>query len=101
MKALVATLILFSTTSTTFAHEGHSHESLSAPHGGSVYEGKNLGVELVQDGKKLSLYPVDRNWKLFSAADFQKTEMTAQLTLRNKKVENLTCLLYTSPSPQD
>lgn len=86
MKNLIIGLFIFGLTTPAFAHEGHSHGSLSAPHGGAVYDGKNGGVELVQEGSKLKLYPVDGSWKLIAVKD---VEMSAQVEFPKKKPEAL------------
>lgn len=71
------------------AHEGHSHGSLSAPHGGAVYDGKRAGLELIQEGKKIKLYPVDGNWKLIPIAN---VEASAQIEFPKKKAEAISLI---------
>ncbi len=87
MKRIVLTWITLIFATPIFAHEGHSHGSLSAPHGGAVYDGKKAGVELVQEGNKIKLFPVDGSWKLIPVSE---VEMLAQVEFPKKKREVLT-----------
>jgi len=87
MKKIITTIWFGLIASSAWAHEGHDHGSLSAPNGGAVKEGKKLNVELVQEGKKIKLYPVNRAWKLISP--LKDVEMSAQIEFPNKKAETL------------
>lgn len=86
MKVLLSTFVLGLVSINVFAHEGHDHGSLSAPHGGAVFEGKKFAVELVQEGSKVKLYPVNSQWKVISISD---VGMTAQVEFPKKKPEPL------------
>ena len=84
MRRSIAVLGFVFLAVATEAHDGHSHDKLSSPHGGVVHEGKKKAVELVQEGKTIKLYPVDQNWKLISLKD---VKMTAQVEFPKKKNE--------------
>lgn len=86
MNKLALSLLVIVFAGPILAHEGHSHGALSAPHGGAVYDGKKAGVELVQEGNKIKLYPVNGSWKLISVSD---VEMAARIEFPKKTPEPL------------
>jgi len=88
MKKIVSALVglslsLFAVS--TQAHEGHDHVpgSVKAPHGGSVQVGKNLALELLQDGESIKIYPITHEGKLIALKDV--TIKSAQAKTRKMK----------------
>ncbi len=71
MKKLFVALSLIALSSFTFAHEGHDHApgSYKSLHGGTVQAGKQLNLEVIVNGKEITLYPTSHEGKDVAAKD--------------------------------
>lgn len=64
MKRILSVILISAFSLTTFAHEGHDGPSgLQAPHGGVAKPGKQINLELVQEGSSIKLYPISHEGK--------------------------------------
>ena len=71
-----------------FAHEGaHGPAQKMAPHGGSLFDGKNLMGELVQDEQGVKIYFLKHDTKAINASEIQidKSKVTL-IDSKNKEV---------------
>jgi len=73
--ALMATIMSF----TIFAHEGHGNApgSFKSLHGGTVQAGKQLNLEVIVNGKEITIFPTSHEGKDVPLKDV-KIEATAK-----------------------
>lgn len=65
MKKIIIALFATLLTITTFAHEGHGNApgSFKSLHGGTVQAGKQLNLEVIINGKEVTVYPTSHEGK--------------------------------------
>lgn len=71
MSKLALTFIASIMSLTLMAHEGHSNApgSFKSLHGGTVQNGKELNLEVIINGKELTVYPTSHESKDVSEKD--------------------------------
>ncbi len=90
MKKLITTALISLFVSTSFAHEGHDHDSpksLKAPKGGIIKSLEESYIEVVSKGKDLKIYIYDKEMKQKDPSTF-KASATAEMP-RTKKKESI------------
>jgi len=62
---MIITLIAALTSLTLFAHEGHGNTpgSFKSLHGGTVQNGKQLNLEIIVNGKEVTIFPTSHEGK--------------------------------------
>ena len=87
-KVIAGLVLMVSTGSIVFAHEGHDDApgSIKANHGGIVKSGKVINLEYVVLGNEVALYPLSHDGKDLNAA---QVKLSATGKVPKGKAENL------------
>lgn len=82
MKNFLVSLAITLVSTVTFAHEGHDNApgSFKSLHGGTVQAGKQLNLEVIVNGKEVTIFPTSHEGK-----DILLQEVKIEATAKPKK----------------
>lgn len=81
-KLLICLTLAFSAHAAS-AHEGHGNEGAQAMNGGFVKNGREISMEIVQEGATIKLFPLGHDGKPIAAKDVE-LKATAKAGSRGK-----------------